>query len=889
MTRGRILRLALLATAVLVTVATVVVAGLGVWAIRRPFPDRGAQITLAGLDGAVQVYRDDRDVPQVYADSTDDLFRVQGYLHAQDRFFEMDLRRHITAGRLSELVGASEDALRADKVIRTMGWRRVAEQELALLTPASRSYLEAYAQGVNDYLKSRSAGQLSVSYSILALDHPLPRIEPWTPVDSLAWLKAMAWDLKGNYDDELARARMVTVVKDVKRVDQLYPAYPYAKNAPILPAEAPSGAATPHAARPDAAKPAAARPVAARAAAASPAAGGARPETALRVFSGDAVQRALGLAQRAVDAVPALVGRGDGVGSNSWVVSGTLTASGKPMLANDPHLATSMPGIWYQMGLHCRTVSAQCPFDVAGYTFSGVPGVVIGHNARIAWGLTNLGPDVTDFFLEQVRGDTVLVDGQEKPLTTRTEVIKVAGGKPVTITARSSSHGPLLSDVLDSLSEAGQRAPTDDAAPSRLDGYAVALSWTALTPGRSIEALFGLDTARDFADFRKAALQLEVPAQNLIYADVDGHIGYQAPGRIPVRRAGKGWPVPADGTWPQPGWDSSFGWNGWVPKEQLPWRADPAEGFIVAANQAVAPQGSGPYLTSDWDYGWRSQRIRSLIGSLRQQQKPIDVAAMRTIQTDLRNPMAPSLVPLLMKAKVDQFTAQGQQLLKGWDYTQGEDSAAAAYYNAVWAQLLQITFDDELPDGTQANGGGRWFEAVLALLRRPNDPWWDDRRTAGVVETRDEVVRRALVQARLRLTSSLGKDPKNWSWGALHRVELKQTPLGGDGVPGLVRSLVNKGPLEAPGGGSIVQAFAWDASTGTFDVTAAPSMRMIVDLGDLDGSRWVNQTGNSGHPWDDHYDDQVDAWLNGRDYAWPFTLPAVKKASGDPQNIIPAA
>ena len=213
MTRRRTLRLSLIGVASLLVVGLLVGTVLGVATVRRPFPDRSGTVTLSGLDGPVQVYRDHRAVPQVYADTTDDLFRVQGYLHAQDRFFEMDLRRHITAGRLSELVGPSADALQADTVIRTMGWRSVAERELALLGPATRGYLEAYAGGVNDYLKSRSASQLSVSYSILGLSHSLPRIEPWTPVDSLAWLKAMAWDLKGNYDDELDRARMIASVK----------------------------------------------------------------------------------------------------------------------------------------------------------------------------------------------------------------------------------------------------------------------------------------------------------------------------------------------------------------------------------------------------------------------------------------------------------------------------------------------------------------------------------------------------------------------------------------------------------------------------------------------------------------------------------------------------
>jgi penicillin G amidase len=840
---------------------------LGIAMVRRPFPDRSGTVTLSGLGGPVQVYRDDRAVPQVYADNTDDLFRVQGYLHAQDRFFEMDLRRHITAGRLSELVGKSDDALRADKVIRTMGWRQVAQRELGLLDPATRGYLEAYARGVNDYLKSRSASQLSVSYSILGLDHSLARIQPWTPVDSLAWLKAMAWDLKGNYDQELDRARTINSVKDPARVEQLFPAYPYAQHQPILVDRHQPASAIPRAGSADAGLTLARRP-------------------AVQAYTAAGVQQALALAGQAAASVPDLLGSGDGIGSNSWVVSGSLTRSGKPILANDPHLATSIPGIWYQVGLHCRTVGPQCPFDVAGYSFSGVPGVVIGHNARIAWGLTNLDPDVTDFFLEKVTGDQVLLDGRERPLTVRTEVIRVAGAPSVTIKVRASSHGPLLSDVLSSLSDAGRSAPVGGGSPDRQDGYAVALAWTALTPGRTMEALFGLDQATDFPSFRTAALELEVPAQNLVYADVDGHIGYQAPGKIPIRpQPQRKWPVPVDGSWPVPGWDSAFSWKGYLPSSSLPWRLDPAEGFIVAANQAVQPSDTQPFLTTDWDYGFRSQRIRDLITSARDRRQALDLPAMRAIQNDTRNPMAAQLVPMLLKESVDPFTRQAQQLLRGWDFGQGEESAPAAYYNAVWAQLLQITFDDELPDSAKADGGDRWFEAVLALLKRPRDPWWDDRRTAGVVETRDEVLRQSLVQARLRLTSSLGKDPQTWSWGRLHRLELRQTPLGRSGVPGLIQALVNRGPYDAPGGGSLVDAFAWDASSGRFDVTAGPSMRMIVDLGELDRSRWVNQTGNSGHPWDSHYDDQIDAWLGGKDYPWPFTAAAVKKASGDPQTF----
>lgn len=881
-------RIAVRATAVAVVailVVALVVAALGAaLLIRRPLPDRGGQVHLPGLKGEVTVYRDARAVPQIYAEDADDLFRVQGYLHAEDRFFEMDLRRHVTAGRLSELVGRNDDALQADSVVRTMGWRRVAQQELPLLSSTTRRYLQAYADGVNAYITGRSASELSVSYTILGRANQLSQIEPWTPVDSLAWLKAMAWDLRTNYDDELARARAVSSVRDLKRVNKLFPSFASSGHAPIVtgPSTAQSGA----------------RLNPALSGAASPPSGpGTGSPTVSKQAAGErfrltdvraaAAQQALGAAGRAVAEVPGLLG-GDGVGSNSWVVGAPLTASGLPLLANDPHLATSMPGIWVQGGLHCRQVTTACPFDVTGYSFAGLPGVVIGHNNRIAWGMTNLGPDVSDFYLERVTGDSAEYDGKQVPMSVRTESIKVASSPPVPLRIRSTRHGPLLSDVVDSLAKAGTSAPVTGAKDDDDTSYAVSLRWTALTPGRSMEAVFALDRATTFEAFRAAVVKLEAPGQNFVYADVDGHIGYQATGRVPVRGPGRAdSPVPADGTWPHPGWDPAYEWQGYVPTSRLPWVEDPPEGFIVAANQAVSGPYGSPQLTRDWDYGFRSQRIRDLLTARRG--TPLTVADMQAVQRDTRNGIAAVLVPRLLKISVgDRFTQEAVDLLKGWDYTQPPDSAAAAYFNVVWTNILELAFADELPEGLRPNGGSRWFEVVRSLLDHPRDQWWDDRKTPDVVEARDEVLRRSLSQARLQLTATLGKDPKRWQWGRLHQLTLAQTPLG-VGAPAPVRHLVNRGPYPAPGGTSIVDAFAWDASSGSFDVTAAPSMRMVVDLSDLDRSRWVNQTGQSGHPSDSHYDDQLEAWLDGSDYPWPSSTAAVRKAADDTQTFTPSS
>ena len=913
MTHRRALRATAFGTAVVAATALIIILVLAITFIRRPLPERSGNVTLPGLAGKVTVLRNDQAVPQIYADDAADLFRVQGYVNAEDRFFEMDLRRHITAGRLSELVGEDADALHADKVVRTLGWRQVAQQELEQVSPSTRRYLEAYATGVNDYLRGRSASELSLSYTVLGRANPLQPIEQWTPVDSLAWLKAMAWDLRSNYDEELARARAYTTVGDVTRVEQLYPPYSYSEHQPIITGAAGSSASlipkagktvsTSSAKAPGKTTSKAGSKAGAKATSKSKAAAKPTKDPLAAALQSDAAQDVLESADKAIAAIPQLLGHGDGVGSNSWVVGGDLTASGLPLLANDPHLKVSMPGVWTQIGLHCRTVSASCPFDVAGFGFAGMPGVVIGHNAEIAWGLTNLYPDVTDFYLERFDASgKVERDGKFVPVTQRTEMISVAGKRQVPVVIRSTAHGPVISDVLTEVAAAGNTAPVVGEKRNRDTTYAVSLAWTALKPGHAMDALLELDVAGNFDEFRAAVLKLDSPAQNVVYADVNGDIGYQAPGRIPVRGPGRPQSdkdVPSNGTWPHPGWDSAYDWKGYVPVKDLPWVKNPPEGFIVAANQAVTGPNGPVKITSDWDYGYRSQRIRDLLVAAKQAQRPLTVADMQSIQSDTQNGIAGLLVPLLLKVGIrdkddnspltvdEKFAQDAVDLLKGWDYSQPTDSAAAAYFNVVWATILKLTFADELPDGFKPDGGDRWFEVIQTLLPEKKDRWWDDRTTTDVVESRDEVLRRSMISARLELTTKLGKDPKRWEWGRLHRLRLEQTPLGDPSVFGPIRKLYNRGPYLAPGGSSIVNAFSWDASSGNFDVTSGPSMRMVVDLFSLDNSRWVNQTGISGHPGDAHYDDQLDTWLKGKDYAWPFTAKAVREAKGDEQTFNP--
>jgi penicillin amidase len=870
--RAKAVRRGAVALAALLVLALIGGAIATVVTVRRSLPQTSGELRVAGLASKVSVLRDAQGVPQIYADTAADLFRAQGYVAAQDRFFQMDLRRHVTAGRLAEMVGPS--GLETDKVIRTLGWRRVAQAELPTLASSTQQYLQAYADGVNAYLEhAGSPSHLGLEYAVLSRSVNGYRVEPWTPADSLAWLKAIAWDLKGNYADEITRARLSRRVSPA-RLAALYPAYPFSRHAPILSTQDWYPGA-----------PASGTPVADPGTDPGTDPAGAVP-TYLRAKDD---QRVYAAVLSALDQVPAAMGNASEIGSNSWVVGPSRSTTGKPLLANDPHLAVGIPGIWYQSGLHCRRVSAACPFDVSGFSFAGLPGIVTGHNQSIAWGVTNLDPDVTDLYLEQIQGSGYLRDGHEVAMQTRAEVIKVAGGADVSITVRSTVHGPLVSDVLQDAATAG----VDARVPGRLAGgvYAVSLAWTGLQGDQTADALFELDTAQNFAEFRKAASRFAVPSQNLVYADVHGHIGYQAPGKVPIRASATRGAVP--GYWPSPGWTSKYDWKGYVPFDQMPSSYDPPEGYIVAANQAVTSSQT-PFLTSEWDAGYRSQRIRDLIAATRK----VSPARMSRIQDDTFNGFAPLLTKYLRAVKVNSFTHDAQRLLKGWNYTEpsgrSRSAASAAYFNAVWNRLLEYTFDDELPQGLDADGGGRWMLVVSQLLDKPSDPWWDDRATAGLTEGRDEILRRAMTQARLDLTQALGKNPVTWQWGRLHRLTLRSTVLGGDSVPAYVRRLFNRGAWDMPGGSAIVNANAYDAaatckagSADCFSVTHAPSMRMIVDLGSLDASRWVDQTGVSGHPFDRHYADQVDAWVAGRTFAWPFSVRAVRAVTEDELTLSP--
>ncbi|MEU5413866.1 penicillin acylase family protein [Streptomyces clavifer] len=871
------------------------VAGVGYGAfwsvstVRASYPQTTGSIELKGLTGNVDVKRDSYGIPQIYADSDSDLFRAQGFVQAQDRFWEMDVRRHMTSGRLSEMFGSGQ--VETDAFLRTLGWRKVAQEEYdTKLDEDTKKNLQSYAEGVNAYLEGKDGKDISVEYAALGLTNDYKPTE-WTPVDSVAWLKAMAWDLRGNMQDEIDRSLMTSRLS-TKQIKSLYPDYPFDKNKPIVEQGGVSpvtGAFDPDAEPSD----------------------GIGEETVEGATEGLNTQ--LSALSDTLDEIPALLGpNGNGIGSNSWVVSGTHTTTDKPLLANDPHLAPMLPSLWYQMGLHCREVSEACRYDTAGYTFSGMPGVIIGHNQDIAWGFTNLGADVTDLFLEKVSADGYQYDGKTEPFVSREETIKVAGGRSRKITVRETNNGPLVSDRSSEMAKVGKKAPVTNSAPDRGDGYAVALKWTALDPGKSMDAVFELNRAKDFKTFQAAAEHFEVPSQNLIYADTEGNIGYQAPGKIPVR-------VKGDGTMPSPGWTSDYGWEKEpVPFDELPFEYNPERGYIVTANQAVIDDSYDHMLTKDWGYGARSQRINDLIGEKIKRGEKISTDDMQTMQMDNQSAIAAELVPTLLKIGIsDESVREAQKLLEGWDYTQEPDSAAAAYFNGVWRNILKLAFGNKLPKELRAkgdclsvlpatstgpvdeqtkrvrecgqrdpataqpDGGDRWYEVVNSILDDTDNEWWKvpAQGRDEAIENRDQLFARAMKDARWELTAELGKDISTWSWGRLHQLTLRNQTLGKEG-PDLLQRALNRGPWHLGGGEAAVNATGWNAAGG-YDVIWVPSMRMVVNVGEWDKSRWINLTGASGHAFSAHYTDQTDKWVDGDLLNWSFGSDAVGESTVD--------
>ncbi len=609
-------------------------------AVRSTFPRESGARSVSGIAGTVRIETDSLGIVTVRAQHLLDAMFGIGYAHARDRLWQMEFQRRVGSGRLSEILG--KRLVLTDRFLRTVGFRRAAEQAFRNLSPAVRTQLEAYTAGINQYLEESPA---------LPLEFRLLRVapEPFSPVDCLVWAKMMAWDLaSANSTNEIRRARFVAAV-GAERAAELFPPVP--SEPTILRDEDWASGLNP------------------------------RRTSSVSRLSSPGIWSGLEAGFALVDDL----GFGaETAGSNSWVLAGSRTRSGRPILANDPHLGLRTPSVWYLARLEAPGLS------VAGATLPGIPSVIIGHNDRIAWGLTSLEPDVQDLFLEQNDprdSRRYFHRGAWRTFDRRTETIHVRGASDVVFEVRSSIHGPLVTDSLEGATTLGP---------------AVALSWTGLdAQDTTAEALAAINVARDWKDFLAAAARLKSPAQNLVYADVEGHIGYTASGAIPIRPR-------ADGLLPVSG-AGDDDWSGFIPFEELPRVFDPPRGLLVTANNRVASERYPYPITGDWPEPYRARRITDLLLS-RPAWSPEEV---RSVQLDRVSYQAADLLPLLLDTRpADAASARALERLRTWNREFSPDSVPASIYAAWYSKLSEMP-QDELKDTPAGNVRSRFLVNAL--------------------------------------------------------------------------------------------------------------------------------------------------------------------------------
>ena len=764
------------------------IAGLGLWVFHTQ-PMYDGQLTSEGLKQPVNIKRDAADVVHIFAQSHHDAAYALGFAHAQDRSWQMEFNRRLMHGELSEILG--EATLPTDKLMRTLGLMQVAQQQLDQLPADVREQLQAYSDGVNAFHANRPQG--------LPPEFALMRTQPggksgvaWQPVHSVGWSLVMALDLGGNWGNEFARLAAARTLSTQQLWD-LYPPYP-----------------------------------------------GEKPASAVDLAK---LYRDLGVYKtnspvKTSFSLPIIgeAGFNEGRGSNNWVVAGNHTTTGKPLLANDPHLALSAPAIWYYA--HLQTPD----LDVIGASLPGLPFVVLGRNAHVAWGFTNTGPDVQDLYLEQI--DSSRPTHYKTPtgwqaFGTRTETIAVKGKPDVTHVVRSTRHGPVISDA-----QAVHGEVLD------LSRFVLALRWTALDPNnRTLVGGVKAQQAKSVADLLTAYGDNHSPTQNIVMADTQGHIAYKAAGRVPVRSAAND----IRGVAPSPGWDARYDWTGWVAYADLP-ADDGKKGWVATANQRITPPNYPHYLGQDWNTPHRFERIEQVL-----QAKPKhSFKDMQALQNDTLSLSTLTLLPVL-KATPSQhpLAAKALQTLEGFDGGMNADQAAPLLF-AVWAdELTRGLVEPTLgADVFKAQYGKRHFRLLLEnVMQQTSSPWCAPKTCA-------EQSTAALDRALERIAIKHGKTPANWRWGDEHLALSTHKPFGQ--VP-VLRELFS---VRVPSNGDLFTVNVGQYWAGEkylpFANRHAASLRVVYDLSDLEQSQFIYQTGQSGLVWSDNYRDMKDEWAAGK-------------------------
>jgi len=792
-------RILLWLLSILVVLAVGVVA-FAYFVAHSALPQLDGNLQVKGLSAAVKVTRDDHGVPAIEAATLEDLFLAQGYVTAQDRLWQMDIMRRFAAGELSEILG--EDTLKIDREQRILGLRAAAKKGLQTASPRDRAYFEAYARGVNAFIESRGSS-LPIEFRILGY-----RPKLWQPEDSIVIANQMVKDLNYyTFGDVLAREKILAKLGPELTAD-LYVNRSWHDRPPTVMREDLNDQQNQSDSDDDDDE------------------DDSGPDTSVTQQRSTASEI---WAQHTPEAVN---------GSNDWVVSGALTVTGKPLLSNDMHLGHNMPNLWYEAHLKSGTL------DVAGVTLPGVPYVIVGHNQRIAWGFTNVGPTVADAFLENFNGQGTYQtpQGWQQP-EHRAEVIHIKGKPDVTVDVTITRHGPIVTDLLP-----GETRP-------------VALRWT-LYDGLHMPFL-DVNTAQNWEEFRKAFSQLDAPGQNVVYADVDGNIGYQTTGRVPIRAAG-------DGSLPVSGADDAHEWTGYIPFDKLPSIYNPPSGVIATANGRIAPDGYRNSISAEWEAPWRTERIYHVLESGRKFAATDMLALENDIHSENDLFAAERFVYAVDHASKPSARAkQAADLMRNWDGRMLGSLAAPTIAAGSAQELTRLLLEPRLgsapedPKAQEATLNWKTYQWQMQTVWLQNVLLHQPKRWLPEKYPNYDELLTAAVEAAVNGPSAT-KDLASWHWGSVNAVEIDHPVLGK--IP-LIRRWAAPGVREQSGSGYTVKAVTRHHG---------PSERFTANLADLDQSTLNTVTGQGGNFLSPYYMDQWKAWYEGSTFTLPFTAKAVE-------------
>jgi len=750
--------------------------------------------TIRSLGDSVVITFDEADIPHIQAKSQADAYFALGYLHASERSWQMEMNRRIASGRLSEILGP--DTVKIDRFVRTLGVKRAAERQFDRYPVSAKRLLQAYADGVN-------AGNTQLGWA-LPVEYFLTGSKPghWSPSDSVAWMLMMAYDLGGNWQKELQRLELSQYLS-TKQVWEVIP--PYQNDEPVSNVDF------------------------------------SELYRDLNVFHSTprpSENKSQNLPSTELSRWDQIGGR-DGIGSNNWALSGKLSTTGKPLLANDPHLGLSAPAVWYFAHL-------QAPgLNVIGGTLPGIPAIVLGRTEKFAWSFTNTNPDVQDLYIEQIDSKNPgMYRGPDGPLPFKVhqEIIDIKGAPSLTFLVKETRHGPVISD-----SNARTKRSIDT------DRFALALRWTALDiENQSIAGLLDMNRADDLDQFKQALRRNYAPMQNVVMADTEGNIAYQAAGVAPKRVLHQG----LYGVAPAPGWDRQYDWNGYVPFEQLPASDNPEQGWLATANQKIIAANDPNPLTGDWDLPTRYDRIVEIIKS-----KNIHSADdMKTMQGDT---LSLAAIPLLELFKSSQsshpLSAKAMEIGRRFDGNMQLNSAGALIFNAWADQLTRNLFSRLSYLFTENYGSRNYRSSLIQQVTKPNSPWCDDPKTVQF-ESCQESSNKALDKALDYLSNEYGNDPAKWAWGKAHIAVSEHRPLSK--VPLIGRLFNIKTPFPGDSFTINVGRLELIQSSNPYETLQAPSLRTIYDLSNLEKSLFIYQTGQSGWVQSKLYRNMNSLWAN---------------------------